>query len=134
MQNRNEDDKSSRSLVWTDDHTFQGWNCSVCEWNYPMPTLLNDPEAKTAYDRLATSKFRSHNCSDHLARLTTPADASQNFSIRFRKMVTQGFKPKDAVDLVLQEVSLESGNNTKTLAQARAAGEDFLRRLRAGLI
>jgi hypothetical protein len=122
----------TRELVWTVDRTFQGWTCSQCEWSDPVPTLLNDPDAKTAYDRLAAAKFRGHNCSDHLARFA-PA-GSESFTARIRKLVAHGFKPKDAVDLLLQEVAIEYPKQPKMLEQARAEAEDFLRRLRAGLI
>jgi hypothetical protein len=124
--------RTARELIWTSHHTFQGWTCSQCEWNYPLPTLLNDPEARTAYDRLAAGKFREHKCADHLRRLGG-AD-SESFTSRIRKLVSQGFKPKDAVDLFLQEIALEYRNNPKTLEQAKADGEDFLRRVKAGLI
>jgi hypothetical protein len=124
--------KNARTIVWVAEHGFQGWTCSKCEWNYPVPTLLNDPEAKTAYDRLALGKFREHACENYAARLGR-AD-SQSFTARIRKLVAQGFKPKDAVELLLQEVTLEYRNQPKILEQARAEGEDFLRRVRAGLI
>ena len=121
-----------RELIWIVDRNFQGWTCSQCEWNDPLPTLLNDPEAKTAYDRLAAGKFRLHNCADHLVRIA--ATGMESFTARIRKLVSHGFKPKDAVELMLQEVAIEYPNQPKTLAQAKAEGEDFLRRLRAGLI
>ena len=137
MENRIADrravpENAGPAIVWTSTHTFQGWSCSQCEWNYPLPTLLNDPEARTAYDRLATAKFRSHKCADHLSRLGS-AD-SEDFTARIRKLVAQGFKPKDAAELFLQEISLEYRHQPKTLAQAKADTEDFLRRVRAGLI
>jgi hypothetical protein len=125
-------EKTARGLIWTSHHTFQGWTCSQCEWNYPLPTMLHDPEARTAYDRLAAGKFREHKCADHLARLGAPDQES--FTPRIRKLVSQGFKPKDAVELFLQEVALEFRNQPKVLAQAKADGEDFLRRVKAGLI
>ncbi|HTW57981.1 MAG TPA: hypothetical protein VMD99_07625 [Terriglobales bacterium] len=125
-------DKSSRELVWTVDPSFQGWTCSQCEWNSPLPTLLNDPEAKTAFDRLAAAKFRDHKCADHLLRLAS--SHSDSFTARIRKMITHGFKPKDAVELFLQEAALEFRNQPKVLAQAQTEAEDFLRRLKAGLI
>jgi hypothetical protein len=112
--------KTARELIWTSNQSFHGWTCSQCEWNCPLPTLLNDPEAKTAFDRLAAVKFREHKCA--------------SFTPRIRKLVTQGFKPKDAVELFLQEIALEYRNQPKVLAQAKADGEDFLRRVRAGLI
>ena len=124
--------RTARELIWTSHHTFQGWTCSQCEWNYPLPTLLTDPEARTAYDRLAAGKFRDHKCADHLRRLGG-AD-HESFTPRIRKLVSQGFKPKDAVELFLQEIALEYRNQPKTLAQAKADGEDFLRRVKAGLI
>jgi len=125
-------EKTAREMIWTSHHTFQGWTCSQCEWNNPLPTLLNDPEARTAYDRLAAAKFRSHKCADHLRRLSGPD--SESFTARIRKLVAQGFKPKDAVELFMQEIALEFRNQPKTLAQAKAEGEDFLRRVKAGLI
>jgi hypothetical protein len=124
--------KTAREMIWTSNRSFQGWTCSQCEWNSPLPTLLNDPEAKTAYDRLAAAKFRDHKCADHLARFA-PADPN-SFTARIRKLVAQGFKPKDAVELFLQEIELEYRDRPQTLAQAKAESEDFLRRVRAGLI
>jgi hypothetical protein len=125
-------DKTAREILWTVDRTSQGWTCSQCEWNYPLPTLLNDPEAKTAYDRLAAAKFRSHDCADHHARLAS--NRGETFTALIRKLIAQGFKPKDAVELMLQEVTMEYRQQPKIMAQAKAEGEDFLRRLKAGLI
>ncbi len=125
-------EKTARQLLWTSHRTFQGWTCSQCEWNYPVPELLKDADAKTAFDRLAASKFKEHKCSEHLARLTPAMD--DVFSTRIRKLISQGFKPKDAVELMLQEVGLEYRGDAKVLQQAKAEGEDFLRRMRAGVI
>jgi len=119
-------------MIWTSHHTFQGWTCSQCEWNYPLPTMLGDADARTAYDRLAQGRFREHKCSEHLSRLG--AVDQESFTPRIRKLVSQGFKPKDAVELFLQEIELEYRNQPKILAQAKADGEDFLRRVKAGLI
>jgi hypothetical protein len=131
--NRTPQPKTTRELIWTSNPSFRGWTCSQCEWNSPVPTLLNDPEAKTAFDRLAAAKFVDHKCADQLSRIGS-ADDADSFTPRIRKLVTQGFKPKDAVDLFLQEVALEYRNQPKILAQAKADGDDFLRRVRAGLI
>ena len=125
--------KAARELVWTSNRTYQGWTCSQCEWNSPLPTLLSDADARTAYDRLASAKFREHQCAEHLARIGLVED-DESFTARIRKLVSQGFKPKDAVELFLQEAALEFRNEPKTLARAKAEGEDFLRRVRAGLI
>jgi hypothetical protein len=126
-------EKTARELLWTSTHSFHGWCCSHCEWNSPLPTLLGDADAKTAFDRLAAAKFREHKCVEHLARLA-PATETDSFTPRIRKLVSQGFKPKDAVELFLQEIALEYRNQPKVLEQAKADGEDFLRRVRAGLI
>jgi len=131
-QQRTSQDRTARELIWTSNRTFQGWTCSQCEWNYPVPTLLTDADARTAYDRLAAGKFREHNCADHLARLM-PADQG-SFTARIRRLVQQGFKPKDAVELFLQEIALEYRGQPQTLEQAKIEGEDFLRRVKAGLI
>jgi cytochrome P450 len=95
--------------------------------------LLSDADARTAFDRLAAAKFREHVCADHLSRLGMVVD-DESFTARIRKLVSQGFKPKDAVELFLQEAALEFRNEPKTLARAKAEGEDFLRRVKAGLI
>lgn len=125
-------DTPARELLWNVERNFQGWICSQCEWNEPIPTLLNDPDAKTAYDRIAISKFRKHNCADFAIRL--PTSAAESFTIRIRKLVSKGFKPKDAVELVLQEAAIEYPGQPKVQEQAKQEGEDFLRRLRSGLI
>ncbi|HTS07564.1 MAG TPA: hypothetical protein VMP68_18445 [Candidatus Eisenbacteria bacterium] len=123
---------TTRELLWTSRGTFQGWTCTQCEWNYPVPELLTDADAKTAFDRLAASKFKDHKCSDHAARLVPAID--EGFTSKIRQLISQGFKPKDAVELMLQEVALEYRGQAKVLEQAKAEGEDFLRRMRAGVI
>jgi len=125
-------DQSNRTMIWMSSAQFQGWICSVCEWNYSLPTLLSDPQAKTAYDRLAAGKFSEHDCQSYLSRLKSAE--SPSFTERIRKLVSQGFKPKDAVEILLQEVELEHYNEPKVIEQARTEGQDFLRRLREGLL
>jgi len=122
----------ARSLIWTNTKTFQGWACSDCEWNAPLPTLLSDPAAKSAYDRLSAGRFAHHDCAGHQARMTSHEPVS--FTERMRKLVSQGFKPKDAVDIVMQEVQLEHRGNAKVLERLEADAQDFLRRVREGLI
>ena len=129
---RPDEQKNVRAMDWIAESPFQGWTCSRCEWRYPLPTLLNDPEAKTAYDRLASANFREHACAEHLARLAP--EGGKNFAAHIRNLVAQGFKPKDAVEIFLQEVMLEHRNEPKVLEQARTAGDDFLRRVRNGLL
>jgi uncharacterized protein YoaH (UPF0181 family) len=122
----------ARTMIWIHASHFTGWGCSECEWNFAVPTLLTDPEAKSAYDRLSSSKFADHECKAFLARLKSTEPAT--FTERMRKLVAQGLKPKDAVDIVLQEVDLESRGNPKIMERARTDAQDFLRRVREGLI
>jgi len=131
MGQGSEQNKNARAMIWMRDYSFQGWVCSQCGWNYPFPALLSDPEAKAAYDRLAAGKFRGHDCAKNPGVPRSPEPGS--FPVRLRKIVGQGFKPKDAVELFLQEVALEHPNAPKILEQARADGEDFLRHIREGL-
>ena len=60
--------------------------------------------------------------------------SGESFAERARKLVVRGFKPKDAVDVTLQEVLLEHRNDPAIAEQARAEAEQFLRRVREGLI
>jgi len=111
---------------------MQGWSCSECDWTYPVPVLLSDPAAKSAFDRLAEAKFQDHKCTDAPRRVVF-ADG-QTFTERAQKLVMRGFKPKDAAELTLQEIVLEHRDEPKTIERARAEAEDFLSRVRQGLI
>lgn len=122
----------ARSKTWTNTKSFQGWSCSDCEWNMAVPTLLNDPAAKSAYDRLAAGKFGEHNCAEYGARMQSAEPVS--FTERMRQLVSKGFKPKDAADIVLQEAQLEYKGNARMIERAAADAQDFLRRVREGLI
>ena len=122
----------ARWLTWVSDQRMQGWACSQCQWTFPIPSLLSDPEAKSAYDRLASAKFQDHNCVEHGMR--TADSGVESFATRARRLVTRGFKPKDAADITLQEITLEHRNEPQVLAQARKDAEDFLRRVKEGTI
>jgi hypothetical protein len=121
----------SRWLIWAPDDHRKGWACSQCDWLYPLPDLLSDPEAKRAYDRLAAVKFENHDCAQHPRKIRLYD--GQSFDERVQNLMKRGFKPKDAVDITLQEISLEMRDKPKLVEQARADAEDFLRRLRTGL-
>ena len=121
-----------RSMVWIADPDFHGWICSDCEWNSAIPTLLEDPEARSAFDRLASGKFRGHNCAEHPARNASNRPAS--LTERMRTLVKRGYKPKDAAELVLQEISLEFREQKGIVKQAKAEAVEFLRRVREGII
>ena len=103
-----------------------------------MPTLLSGEEAKGAYDRLAATKFRQHTCEPSSIFSSAMPEAKQNadtaFTERARALIKRGYKPKIAVELALQETEIEHGNNPKMMEKARADAEDFLQRVRKGLI
>jgi hypothetical protein len=126
-----------RSLIWIEDANG-GWACSSCRWRFPVPTLLSGEDAKRAYDRLAAAKFREHKCE---AETSLPAlkqeirrDADPTFAERARKLIVTGYKPKDAVELLLQETALEHRNDARIIEKAHADAEDFLLKVRRGLI
>lgn len=126
-----------RSLIWVEGEA-KGWACSNCQWKFPVPTLLSGEEAKGAYDRLAAVKFREHQCwagtSPLAAEQETKLDAGAPFAERARMLVKRGYKPKVAVELVLHEMEFEHSNNHRMMEKARADAEDFLLRVRKGLI
>jgi uncharacterized protein YoaH (UPF0181 family) len=119
----------ARYLIWVVAGKSEGWGCSQCQWTCSSPALLEDQGARTAYDRIAALRFREHACGDHPAREQT-RDVS--FSERARNLVMRGFKPKDAVDLVLQELRLEFRHDPRAIQAVEEEAEDFLRRLREG--
>jgi len=119
-----------RALIWMTYQQIQGWACSQCDWNYPLPSLLSDPGAREAFDRLAASGFKNHDCAKHPKSFASKRD--EVFLMRMRELVTRGYKPKDAVDLVVQEAMLEHRNNPEMIEQARKEAEEFVRRVRDG--
>lgn len=110
---------------------MQGWACSQCSWTSPLPSLLSDTEARAAFDRVATKRFDDHNCADYGSRTGSDPDS---FAERARKLVVRGFKPKDAAEITMQEIVFESRNEPGAAAKAAADAEDFLRRVKDGLI
>jgi len=119
-------------MTWAIDQIFEGWTCSDCAWTYPIPELLADPQAKDAYDRIASASFKGHECG------ATPKGRKPLYEEakieRLRMLVMRGIKPKDAVEIMLQEVALECGENPKAMEKARAEADEFLRRIREGRI
>jgi hypothetical protein len=130
-----------RALVWIEGDA-NGWACSNCQWTFPIPTLLSGEEAMGAYHRLADVKFREHQCgaetSFSSAERVTKRDADTAFEERARMLIKRGYKPKVAVELVLHEILQETeighGKNPRIMEKARADAEDFLLRVRKGLI
>lgn len=124
----------TRTLIWNDDPENNAWACSSCSWKYPVPTFLSDPEAKLAYDRLAGSKFREHVCELPFHQEIEDTSTEPTFTKRVMKLLKVGYKPKDAVQIALDEVALEHRNEPQVMAQARADAQDFLQRVREGRI
>ena len=122
----------NRSAIWITVANFRGWGCSECDWNYPVPTLLSEREAMSAYDRLSLAKFRDHECAEHPPRRASATAPS--ITERIRRLAARGYKPKDAIDLVLQEVQLEFRDTPEVLQAAHEEAEEFLRRVRKGII
>lgn len=122
----------ARWFSWVSDRKLTGWTCSECGWSCPVPALLGDPEAKKAFDRLAQAKFQNHRCAEHPKR--SDFGGEESFAERARKLVMRGFKPKDAVEIVLQEITLEHRNDAAKMERARIDADDFLRRVKSGLI
>jgi hypothetical protein len=115
-----------------------GWACSNCAWKFPVPTLLAGEEAMAAYDRLAAAKFREHKCdveaSSSPAQEPTKRNLDTPFAESARLLIKRGYKPKVAVELVLHEMEIEHGRDQKFMEKARADAEDFLMKVRKGLI
>jgi hypothetical protein len=127
-----------RSLIWLEDDANHGWGCSSCPWRFPVPTFLGGRDAKDAYDRLASVKFREHECEAEVrppaGKHETKQHAGPIFAERARALIMRGFKPKDAVGLVLQEMALEHRSDSRIMERARVDAEDFLAKIRRGLI
>jgi len=124
----------ARWLAWVSDQRLTGWTCSQCSWTYPVPALLTDPEAKNAFDRLASAKFQAHDCAAHQALDATSGNPTESFEARAKKLVMQGFKPKDAAEITMQETIFENRHDAKITEKVKKEAEDFLRRVKEGSI
>lgn len=124
----------ARSLIWIQGSSDPGWACSSCRWKFPVPTLLSSDEAKSAYDRLAASKFRAHICETQTTPAPVKANTGPTFAERAGRLIKAGYKPKDAVELVTEEIILEHGHEPNAKEKARAEAEEFLYKIRKGLI
>ena len=118
-----------RRLTWVYDEGFEGWTCSECAWTYRIPELLADPDARAAYDRIASANFAKHDCRATVKEQKPYQDENMQ---RLRNLVMRGMKPKDAVEIVLREVAFESSGDPQTMRKARADADEFLRGIRHG--
>jgi hypothetical protein len=124
----------ARFLIWMEEPQDKGWGCSNCGWRFPLPTLLQDQEARKAYDRLGALKFKDHVCETTASSQWQAGSGAPGFAERAHALVRRGYKPKDAVALVLEEIALECRNDSKAMAEAKVEGEKFLLKIREGKI
>jgi hypothetical protein len=126
-----------RFLIWTEGDN-KGWACSNCRWRFPVPTFLSGEDAKGAYDRLAAIKFKEHECEGEISpsefQPETKPDTGVSFAERARVFIRRGYTPKVAVELVLHEIEVEHGSRFQVMEKARADAEDFLVKVRKGII
>ena len=91
-----------------------------------------------AFDRLAAAKFRDHKCESEpsfaVARKDVKPPTDNTFSDRAQALIKRGYKPKIAVELALQEIEMEFGHKPALMEKARTDAEDFLLKVRKGLI
>src|SRR5437016_7492901 len=121
----------ARVLTWVSDRHLTGWACSACDWTFPLPSLLSDPEAKKAYDRLASAKFQRHDCATHQPVASLDPDS---FIARAKGLVKRGFKPKDAADITAREIMFENHDDPDIARKVQIEAQGFLRRVKEGLI
>jgi len=118
-----------RVLTWVSDKHLTGWACSKCGWTFPLPSLLSDPEAKKAYDRLASAKFQRHDCAGHRPVASLAPDSLIN---RAKGLVMRGFKPKDAAEIAAREIMFENDHDPDIARKVQIEAQDFLRRVKEG--
>jgi hypothetical protein len=121
----------ARALMWVSDKHLTGWACSRCGWTFPLPSLLSDPEAKKAYDRLASAKFQRHDCATKHQSAAFSL-APENFIARAKGLVMRGFESKDAAEIVSREMMFENHDDPDIARKVQIEALDFLRRVKKG--
>jgi len=119
----------ARALTWVSDQRLTGWTCSRCGWTFPLPSLLKDPEARKAYDRLASAKFQRHDCATHQS---SASFAPESFINRTKGLVMRGFKPKDAAEIAAREIMFENDHDPDIASKVQIEAQDFMRRVKEG--
>ena len=61
-------------------------------------------------------------------------EVGASFADRAGLLIRKGYKPKDAVELVLQDIALEYRNDPSIMKRGHTDAEDFLLKIRKGLI
>jgi len=56
------------------------------------------------------------------------------FVSRVRTLIMRGHKAKNAVEMVIREIAEETGGDPDIVQKARQAGEEFMERVKIGLI
>jgi len=69
-----------------------------------------------------------------VARKDVKPPTDNTFSDRAQALIKRGYKPKIAVELALQEIEMEFGHKPALMEKARTDAEDFLLKVRKGLI
>lgn len=95
------------------------------------------PEMGTG-EQLAGATAREPHSASKTGLATPEQDTSRNtdttFAERARVLIKRGYTPKVAVELVLHEIEQEHGTYSNMVNQARADAEDFLKKVRQGVI
>ena len=122
----------AKRLIWTADEKTPGWACSQCQWIFSRLTLLTEIDAKQSYDRLAAESFQKHDCTTYVQRVNQSREVS--FAEKARNLIMRGFTPKNAVELTLREIEFEHRGHPTAVEKAQVDAEDFIRRVKEGLI
>ena len=95
---------------------------------------FGDDQLQVEFGFVIGAKFEEHSCANHPRRQAPipPQPDEDSFCSRARKLISRGYKPKDAVELVLEEILLEHRYEPKKIEKARADAEEFLSGLRKG--
>jgi hypothetical protein len=99
--------------------------------------VANLPEADVG-DQFGGATLRKHHAAPTTGVSTleraSNRDPDTAFADRARALIKRGYTPKVAVDLVLHELQVEHGDNSRLMDKARSDAEEFLFKLRRGLI
>jgi len=103
-----------RFLIWIEGDA-KGWACSNCRWRFPVPTLLSGEEAKGAYDRLATVKFREHKCEAETSISAAKQETKRNADSAFAEPYSDAHKARIHRRLLWNLYFMKRKLNTATI-------------------